>query len=97
MRKYLAAFALLLFLLAVFTPFASSSPDGIESVAKTFGIQTQQPVWDGIMPNYSVGPVANPYTSTLLAGASGILLVLFAAFLLGTAITRKPPEVKDRQ
>lgn len=97
MKKYLAAIALVLFFLAVFIPFASSSPDGLEKVAKTFGIEEHQPVWRGIMPDYSVGVVADPYVSTLLAGASGALMVLLAAFILGTVIAKKPAAASDRQ
>jgi len=96
MRKYLAAIVMVLFFLAVFIPFASSSPDGLERVAETLGIEEHQPVWSGVMPNYSVGAVTDPYVSTLLAGFSGTLVVLFTAFILGTAI-RKHAEVSDKQ
>ena len=98
MKKYFASIALILVFLAIFTPFASSSPDGLEKVAETFGIDEHEPVWKGIMPDYSVEAVANPYASTLLAGVSGTLLVLFAAFILGTAITsKKPAASSDKQ
>lgn len=97
MKKYLVAIALILVFLAIFTPFASSSPDGLEKVAETLGIEEHEPVWKGIMSNYSVESVADPYISTLLAGASGTLMVLFAAFILGTAIVKKPTAGSDKQ
>jgi len=48
------------------------------------------------LPDYSVEAVADPYASTLLAGVSGTLLVLLAAFILGTAITQKPSAGSDK-
>lgn len=90
MKKYFAAIALILIFLAIFIPLASSSPDGLEKVAATFGIEEHELFWKGIMPDYSVEAIADPYVSTLLAGVSGTLLVLFAAFILGTAIVKKP-------
>jgi hypothetical protein len=48
------------------------------------------------MPNYSVGAVTDPYVSKFLAGVSGTLVVLFTAFILGTAI-KKHAEVSDKQ
>ena len=38
MKKYVLAIVLLVVFLAVFIPFASSNPDGLEKVAETFGV-----------------------------------------------------------
>jgi cobalt/nickel transport protein len=97
MKKYLAAVALILVFLAIFIPFASSNPDGLEKVAETFGIEEHEPFWKGVMSDYSVEAVGDPYVSTLLAGVCGTLLVLFAAFILGTAIVKKPSVASDKQ
>jgi len=98
MKKYLAAIALILVFLAIFIPFASSNPDGLEKVAESFGIEVHEPIWKGVMSDYSVETVKDPYVSTLLAGVSGTLLVLLAAFILGTAIvSTKPSTVSDKQ
>ena len=47
MKKALIALALVLVGLAVLLPFASSSPDALEKVAETFGVQQQTLVLQG--------------------------------------------------
>ena len=92
MKKHLAAVAAIIAFLAVFIPLASSSPDGLERVATTFGVAEHAPIWNGIMSDYAITAITNPYVSTLLAGIIGTLMVLIAGFLLGKAITPKKPE-----
>jgi hypothetical protein len=75
--------------LAVFLPFASSSPDGLEKVTSTLGAQEQASVWQGLMPDYSIALVGNSYVSTLLAGIFGTTAVLAATLLVGKVITSK--------
>ena len=75
--------------LAVFIPLASSNPDGLERVVETYGVEEGTSFWNGIMSDYAVGAINNPYISTLVAGAFGTLLVLAAAFLLGKVISPK--------
>ncbi|MBX5329110.1 MAG: PDGLE domain-containing protein [Candidatus Bathyarchaeota archaeon] len=89
MRGYLKALILTLVCLAILIPFASNAPDGLESVAETLGIEEHEPIWNGLMPDYSIPTIDNPYLSTLLAGTVGVFLVLGATFLLGKAITKK--------
>lgn len=87
-KKYLTAIGLLVVFLAVFIPFASSSPDGLETVASSLGVQPQ-PMWHGLMNDYSVSFLGNSYISTLTAGILGTVLVLGATMVLGTAITKR--------
>jgi cobalt/nickel transport protein len=89
MKKYFAIIALIMVFLVILIPFASSNPDGLEKVATTFGVEEHAPFWNGLMFDYSVGAIGNPYISTLIAGVFGTLIVLLATFLLGTAITPK--------
>ncbi|MCX8149991.1 MAG: PDGLE domain-containing protein [Candidatus Bathyarchaeota archaeon] len=89
MKKYLIASALLIIFLAVFIPLASSDPDGLEKVAETLGVEEQETVWRGLMPDYTVATVENPYLSTLLAGVFGTLTVLAVALLFGKTIRQK--------
>jgi hypothetical protein len=89
MKKYLAAIAGILIFLAVFIPIASSSPDGLERVVENFGVQETAPIWNGIMSDYTIATIANPYISTLLAGILGTLMALIAGFALGKVITPK--------
>ena len=98
MKKYLLTTLLIIAFLAIFTPSASKSPDGLEKVARTLGIEEHEPFWKGLMFDYSVETVGNPYLSTLLAGVSGALMVLLAAWFLGTAmVSKKPSATSDRQ
>ena len=89
MRKYVIAIAVVIVFLAIFIPFASSSPDGLERVAETLGIKQSASFWKGIMKDYSVSLVGNPYLSTLLAGIFGVLLVIVFSLALGKAVTGK--------
>lgn len=88
MKRYLKAVIFILVCLAVLIPFASNFPDGLETVAETLGIEEHEPTWTGVMPDYTLSTVDNPYLSALLAGIFGVLLVLGVAFLLGMAITK---------
>jgi hypothetical protein len=98
MKKYFGAIALIMVFLAVFIPFASSNPDGLEKVVETFGGTEHEPLWNGLMVDYSVEAVGNSFVSTLLAGAFGVFMVLLAGFLLGTAIApKKTRAVSDTQ
>jgi len=87
-RKYLKALILILVCLAILIPLASNAPDGLEKVAETFGIEEHEPAWKGLMPDYALPTIDNPYLSTLLAGILGVFLVLGVAFILGMAITK---------
>jgi len=89
MKGYLKALILTLVCLAILIPLASNAPDGLEKVAETFGIQEHEPIWKGLMPDYSLPTIDNPYISTLLAGTFGLFLVLGVTFLLGKAIAKK--------
>jgi len=88
MKKILAAVSSILIFLAVFIPFASSNPDGLEKVANTMGVEEPEPAWKGIMQDYSA-ITGNPYVSTLIAGVLGTLIVLAATFILGKAVTSR--------
>ena len=89
MNKHLALIAAIVVFLAVFIPLASSSPDGLERVAENFGVAEHAPFWNGVMSDYAIAAIENPYVSTLLAGVFGTFMVLLAAFLLGKAIAPK--------
>ncbi len=87
-KTYVLAIILLVASLAIFIPFVSSSPDGLETVASSLSIKAQ-PIWQGLMGDYSVSALGQGYASTLLAGALGIVFVLTATLALGKAITKR--------
>ena len=75
--------------LAILLPFASAYPDGLEIVARNAGIEEPEGLWHGLMPDYSLPAIENPYFSTLASGIAGIILVLIFTSLVGIASTRK--------
>jgi ABC-type sulfate transport system permease component len=96
-KKYLEIIALIMVFLAVFIPFASRNPDGLEKVAATFGAEEHQSLWNGLMADYSIGAIGNSYLSQVLAGVFGTFTVLLAAFLLGRAIAPKSRAASDKK
>ncbi len=94
MKKALIALTLVLVGLAVLLPFASSSPDALEKVAETFGVQ-QASVWQGLMPDYTVAVLGNGYASTLVAGVFGVIVVLAATLVLGKVMFSKSAKVQE--
>ena len=90
MKKIFIIAALILVSLAVLLPFASSNPDALEKVTSTYDVQEQTPVWQGIMPDYSVAILGDSYVSTLIAGSIGTVIVLGACLLIGKTMKQKP-------
>ncbi|RLI22556.1 cobalamin biosynthesis protein CbiN [Candidatus Bathyarchaeota archaeon] len=74
--------------LAILIPFASSNPDGLERVAESLEVEEPAPLWRGIMPDYSLENIDNPYVSTLISGMLGVCLVLAASFIIGKAVSK---------
>jgi hypothetical protein len=87
-KKYFRVLILILICLAVFIPFASNAPDGLERAAGTLGIEEHTPMWRGLMPDYTLPTIDNPYLSTLVAGTLGVFLVLAVALVLGIAMNK---------
>lgn len=81
-------------LLAVFiSPFASSSPDGLEKVAedKEFlkKAEENKPAWThSPLPDYQVTAVKNEKVSTGISGFLGVLITLAVALALGVVVYR---------
>lgn len=74
------------------SPLASSSPDGLERVAKDMGfISNTQAAPFQIIPNYTIPFLGDTPLSTILAGGLGVLIVLGLAFLLGRSLRKPAP------
>ena len=72
--SFYGLFIILILLFSLVTPFASSSPDGLESVAEEFGF-TQT---DGIvllLDDYGISAVNNDFVSTVLSALLGVTVV----------------------
>jgi cobalt/nickel transport system permease protein len=83
--SFYGLFIILILLLSLITPFASSSPDGLESVAEEFGF-TQT---DGIvllLDDYGIGSVNNDFISTVLSALLGVVVL---AIMFNLIISRR--------
>jgi len=72
--SFYGLFIILILLLSLVTPFASSSPDGLESVAEEFGF-TQT---DGVvllLDDYGISAVNNDFISTVLSALLGVTVL----------------------
>ena len=72
--SFYGLFIILILLLSLITPFASSSPDGLESVAEEFGF-TQT---DGVvllLDDYGISAVNNDFISTVLSALLGVTVL----------------------
>jgi len=87
-------------LLGVFvSPWASSSPDGLEKVAEDKGFlkkaEETEPAWKhSPIPDYALKGVKNEKVSTGLAGLIGVLITLVAGIVISLVIwlLRRPSE-----
>ncbi|MFL2652008.1 MAG: energy-coupling factor ABC transporter permease [Candidatus Actinomarina sp.] len=83
--SFYGLFIILILLLSLATPFASSSPDGLESVAEEFGF-TQT---DGIvllLDDYGISAINNDFISTVLSALLGITVL---AIMFNLIISRR--------
>jgi cobalt/nickel transport system permease protein len=83
--SFYGLFIILILLLSLVTPFASSSPDGLESVAEEFGF-TQT---DGIvllLDDYGISAVNNDFISTILSALLGVIVL---AIMFNLIISRR--------
>ncbi len=83
--SFYGLFIILILLLSLVTPFASSSPDGLESVAEEFGF-TQT---DGVvllLEDYGIDAINNNFLSTVLSALLGVTVV---AVLFNLIIARR--------
>lgn len=88
-KTYLKVFTLLVVVCLVFlAPFAYDAPDGLERVAENLGVKENEPLWEGLMPDYNFSLLENPYLSKVLAGTFGAFIVFGAAFLLSIGMSR---------
>ena len=80
---------------AVLSPFASSSPDGLEKVAEDLGFLHKgegEPVLIAPVPDYAMPGVKNESVATAAAGIVGTLLTFGAAYGLAKVVKRKKTE-----
>ena len=72
--------------LAMLSPLASPSPDGLEFVAEQHGfLGLGQSAPYSILPDYTIGLIHNPAVTTMVAVGIGTLIVFSAAWIVGRA------------
>jgi cobalt/nickel transport protein len=84
-------------LLALFlSPFASSSPDGLEKVAETKGFLEKAEGWKfwkyAPFSDYAIPWIKNEKVSTALSGLIGTLAIFFLAIGIGKIIRKSPNQ-----
>jgi cobalt/nickel transport system permease protein len=81
---------LLTLALAILSPLASSSPDGLEWVAEQAGfLETAKDPSFHIIPDYAIPGITNEAAATILAGIVGAVIVLGAALLIAYSRRRR--------
>jgi hypothetical protein len=81
---------ILALLLVIFSPLASSSPDGLERVAEDKGfIHVALAPLFNIFPDYVVPGVTNEVVATILAGIVGTLILFGIGYGLAKLLRTK--------
>lgn len=94
-RKFMIIGTLVIIALAVLvSPFASSSPDGLEKVAEEHGIEAaEHATWSrSPIPDYLLPGIGDEGLATALAGAIGTLGVLGLGLLIERILVRRSPR-----
>ncbi|MFQ6086652.1 MAG: PDGLE domain-containing protein [Candidatus Bathyarchaeia archaeon] len=89
MKNFAKAIVIMIVVLMVLIPFASTYPDGLEKVVESFGIEEPQPPWKGLMPDYTFTAITDSYLATLTSGLIGVLLVCSIAWIMSLIATHK--------
>lgn len=75
------------FILALLSPLASSSPDGLERVAEDKGfIDTAMEAWYELIPDYTMPGIGNEALATILAGILGTALLFGIGYGIAKAL-----------
>lgn len=73
-------------LLAVFSPLASSHPDGLEWVAEQHGfLEAAKDAFYQIIPDYTMPGISDPAMATIAAGIIGVIIVFGVAYGIARA------------
>jgi cobalt/nickel transport system permease protein len=87
----LGALAVAMALAVIASPFASSSPDGLEKVAGDKGFESiSTSVWGSSpLPDYSFPGIHNAGLSTAIAGGIGTVVLFVLVLFIGRALGRR--------
>lgn len=81
---------------ALFSPLASPSPDGLERVAEDLGFlaNAQTPAWT-VLGDYALPFLADPALSTIAAVALGTVVVFLIGLLVGRLVVRGKRTIRS--
>jgi hypothetical protein len=80
-------------IVALLSPLASSSPDGLERVAEDKGfLEKAMESALNIIPDYAFPGIKNEALSTMLAGLIGTLIIFALAYAIGRLMRARRPE-----
>ena len=80
-------------LITLFSPFASSEPDGLEKVAEQHGfIETAEDHPYEIIPGYAFPGIENERVATILSGIAGVLIVTVISLVVARVLSRRAPS-----
>jgi hypothetical protein len=82
--------AIVVLVVVVLAPLASSDPDGLDRVAEDNGFIGQaQNVVGGLFGEYGIPGIDDPTVSTILSGLLGIAILLGAVYVVGRVLARR--------
>lgn len=87
-----------LIIAAVLSPFASSSPDGLERVAEDLGFLHKgegEPVFKSPIPDYAMPGIGNETGATAAAGIIGTLATFLIMYGLAKAMAKRKAGPSD--
>ena len=88
--SFLAIGLIVALIVAIFSPLASPSPDGLEFVAEAEGFLSRSldPLYE-LLPDYTVPFIADETSTTILAVFFGTLIVFGIAWIVGRTTFRR--------
>ncbi|MCL5057698.1 MAG: PDGLE domain-containing protein [Actinobacteria bacterium] len=92
MKKIYKVLLLALIVAAILSPFASSSPDGLERVAEDLGFLEKgegEPIIASPVPDYVFPGIENESIATAIAGVMGTLTTFGVMYGLAKVTKRK--------
>jgi cobalt/nickel transport system permease protein len=89
-RGWVLAGVVISLIVIMLSPFASANPDGLERVATDLGfINRGQSAGYNILPDYTLPILGQTPLSTIMAGATGVLVALVVAIVAGRSLQKK--------
>ena len=94
-QRYVLGLIILIIGLGVLIPFASSAPDGLETVADDLGFSEPGFLSHGIFKDYLVN-IGNSWLGTLLAGIMGILIIVVFFMALQYTVSQRNMKLGEK-